>query len=110
MTAPIFTPKKLAFVRLSSTVTDVYDSPSTAIGEIHNILLCNANTTTEAVVLNMHDGTNSYPIFKASLLAGETVILQLANEGLIIDGPSKITGSSTTSAMVTCLICGSERS
>lgn len=103
-----FTPKKLAFIQLANSKADVYDS-GTAIGEIHNIILHNSNTTTETVVLNLHDGTNEYQIFKQALTTLETVILQFINEGLIVDASSKITGSTTTASKVTCFINGTER-
>lgn len=103
-----FTPKKLAFVQLANAKADVYDS-GVAIGEVHNILLHNANTTTELVVLNLHDGTNEYQILKISMATLETVILEFINEGLIVDASSKITGNTTTAAKVTCSVNGTER-
>ena len=104
-----FTPKKLAFIQLANAKADIYDSGA-AIGEVHNIVLHNANTTTEVVVINLHDGTNEYQIFKVSLVTLETLILEFINEGLIVDAASKLTGSTTTAAKVTCSINGTERS
>ncbi len=103
-----FTPKKLAFVQLAAAKADVYDSGA-AIGEVHNILLHNTNTTAEAVVLNLHDGTNEYRIALVSLAANETLIFEFINEGLIVDASSKITGNTTTAAKVTCSVNGTER-
>ena len=104
-----FTPAKLAFVQLSATpATTVYDSGA-AIGEVHNIILHNANTTTEVVILNLHDGSVEYPLFKVSLVTLETLIIEFINEGLIVDAASKITGSTTTGAKVTCAVNGTER-
>ena len=104
-----FTPKKLAFVQLSDTpATTVYDSGA-AIGEVHNIILHNANTTTEVVILNLYDGTNTYQLFKVSLVTLETMIIEFINEGLIVDASSLINGSTTTAAKVTCSINGTER-
>ena len=103
-----FTPKKLAFIQLAATKGDIYDS-GTAIGEVHNIILHNTNTTTEVVVLNMHDGANEYETHKMSLIANETVQLSFSGEGWIVDASSKITGNTTTAAKVTCMVNGSER-
>lgn len=103
-----FTPTKLAFSQLAAAKADIYDS-GTAIGEIHNIILHNTNTTTEVVVLNLHDGTNEYELYKMNLIANETVQLSFAGEGLIVDASSKITGNTTTAAKVTCAIFGSAR-
>jgi len=103
-----FTPKKLAFIQLPNSKGDIYD-PGTAMGEAHSIIIHNTNTTTETVVLNLHDGTNEYEIFKIALITNETIIFEFINEGLIVDASSKITGSTTTASKVTCLICGTER-
>jgi hypothetical protein len=103
-----FTPKKLAFVYFPSSKGDLYDS-GTAIGEVHLILIHNTNTTSEVVVMNLHDGTNEYQIFKATLIANETVFLTFGSEGLIVDASSKLTGNTTTASKVTFLANGSER-
>lgn len=104
-----FTPKKLAFIQLPSSKGDIYDS-GTSIGEVHNILLHNANTTSETVVINLHDGTNEYQILKVGLSTLETLIIEFINEGLIVDASSKLTGSTTTASKVTCSVNGTERS
>ena len=103
-----FTPKKLAFVQLANTKTTVYDS-GTSIGEVHNIILHNSNTTSETVVLNLHDGTNEYQLLKVVLTTLETLILEFINEGLIVDASSLISGNTTTAAKVTCSVNGTER-
>jgi len=103
-----FTPTKLAFVQLANAKADIYDS-GTAIGEVHNIIIHNTNTTSEAVVLNLHDGTNEYQIYKMTLIMNETVMLSFGSEGFIVDASSKITGNTTTAAKVTCLIMGTAR-
>jgi hypothetical protein len=104
-----FTRKKLAFVQLSDTPsTDIYDPAASTIGLVHNIILFNANTTTETVILNMNDGTNAYQLFQVVLTTKDTLILDFKGEGLVVDASSKITGSTTTGSMVTCLVTGSE--
>ena len=103
-----FTPKKLAFIQLAAAKGDIYDSGA-AIGEVHNIVIHNINTTTEVVVLNLHDGTNEYELYKVSLIANETVQLSFGGEGLIVDASSKITGNTTTASKVTCSVNGTER-
>jgi hypothetical protein len=104
-----FTPKKLAFIQLANAKGDVYDSGA-VMGLVHNMLLHNTNTDSEVVVLNLHDGTNEYQIYKYTLIADETVQHTFPNEGLIVDSSSKITGNTTTASKVTCLITGTERS
>ena len=79
-----YTQKKLAFIQLANSKGDIYD-PGTALGLVHNIILHNINTTTETVVLYLHDGTNEYIIYKFGLAANETVVLQHINEGLVVD-------------------------
>jgi hypothetical protein len=104
-----FTPKKLAFVQLANAKADIYDPPASTMGEVHNIILHNSHTSTEVVVINLHDGTNEYQLYKISLLTLETVQLSFGSEGLIVDSASKITGNTTTAAKVTCMINGTER-
>lgn len=103
-----YTTKKLAMVQFPSTKGDLYDPPASTKGLIHNIVLFNNNTTTEVVTIYYNDGTNEYIIYQLSLIATETVQLNFANEGLLVDASSKITGLSTTSAKVTFLATGSE--
>lgn len=103
-----YTTKKLAFVQLASSKGDIYDPPASTKGLVHNILIHNTNTTSETVVLYLHDGTNEYKIFNMSVAANETIQLAFQNEGLVVDANSKITGSTTTASKVTCLISGSE--
>jgi len=104
-----FTPKKLAFLQLPSAKGDLLVPGTGKIYEVHNIVLFNSNTTTEVVTLNLHDGTNEYPFFKASLSPLETLDLEFINEGLIVDAVSKITGLTTTATKVTCWVNGTER-
>lgn len=101
------TRKKLAFIQLAASKGDIYD-PGTAIGLVHNIVLFNANTSSETIVLNLHDGTNEYQLFEIVLTSKDTVILDFRGEGLVVDAASKITGSTTTATKVTCLVTGSE--
>lgn len=103
-----FARKKLAFIQLASSKGDIYDPAASTIGLVHNIVIFNSNTTSETVVLNMHDGTNEYQIVNIVLVAGDTAIIDFRGEGLIVDALSKITGNTTTAAKVTCLITGSE--
>jgi len=105
-----FTRKKLAFLQLPSSKGDIYDPPSNTIGLVHNIVIHNTNSSPETVVLNLHDGTNEYQIFSIVATSGETVLLDFRGEGLVVDASSKITGNTTTSSKVTCLITGSEES
>lgn len=103
-----FARKKLAFIQLPNTTGDVYDPAASTIGLIHNIILYNNNTTTETVILEMYDGTNTYQLFQVIITTKDTVIIDFKGEGLIVDALSKITGSTTTALKVTCLITGSE--
>jgi hypothetical protein len=104
-----FTPNLLAFIQLAASTGTVYDSGAD-IGEIHNIIIHNSNTTTEVVTLSLHDGTNEYLLYKMSLIANETVQLSFGGEGLIINAASLLKGLSTTAAKVTCAVFGSVRS
>jgi hypothetical protein len=106
--AVTFTPKKLAFKKLTIASADIYDSGAN-IGEVHSIILCNTFGTTQSVVINLNDGSFTYPIFTFDLVAKETLILQFINEGLIVDAASKLTGSCTSTNGVTILVNGSER-
>ncbi len=103
-----FARKKLAFIQLASSKGDIYDPAASTIGLVHNIVIFNNNTTSETVVLNMHDGTNEYQLFQPVVSPKDSVILDFSGEGLIVDALSKITGNTTTAAKVTCLITGSE--
>ena len=103
-----FSRKKLAFIQLADSKGDIYDPAALTIGLVHNIVLYNSNTTTETVVLNLHDGAAEYQLFKIDLTAYETVVLDFEGEGLVVDAASKLTGSTTTASKVTCLITGSE--
>ncbi len=105
-----YTTKKLAFIQLANSKGDIYDPPASTKGLVHNIILHNTNTTSETVVINLHDGTNEYQIYKVLLIANETLQFSYQNEGLVVDANSKLTGSTTTASKVTCLISGSEES
>jgi len=102
-------PAKLAFVQLAAAKATVYDSGAN-IGEVHNIVLHNTNSTTEVVVLNLHDGTNEYELYKMSLIANETVQLSFGGEGFIVDAASLLTGNTTTASKVSCAVFGTTRS
>jgi hypothetical protein len=103
-----FTRKKLAFIQLASSKGDIYDPPASTKGLVHNILLHNANTESETVVLYMHDGTNEYIIYQVTLAANATIQFEFAAEGLVVDALSKLTGYTTTASKVTCLVSGTE--
>ena len=103
-----FTRKKLAFIQLAATKSDIYDPPASTIGLVHNIVLYNSNSTSELVVLNLHDGTNEYCLFQFTVSPLDTVFIDFKGEGLVVDALSKITGSTTVASKVTCLITGSE--
>jgi len=105
--ASTFARKKLAFIQLANSKGDVYD-PGTNIGLVHNIILHNSNTTPETVILYLHDGTNEYILYNLAIVANDTVMIDLGNEGLVIDASSKITGYTTTASKVTCSISGAE--
>jgi hypothetical protein len=104
-----FTPAKLAFVQLASTNGTIYDSGAN-IGEVHNIVIHNTNTTTEVVTISLHDGTNEYLLLKLSVVANDTIFLQFGSEGLIVDAASLLKGYTTTAAKVTCAVFGTTRS
>jgi hypothetical protein len=104
-----WTPAKLAFIQLANAKGDIYDSGAN-IGLVHNILIHNANTTTETVVINLHDGTNEYQIYKIDLTANTTVQPSYGGEGLVVDAASKLTGNTTTASKVTCAVFGTTRS
>lgn len=103
-----FTPKKLAFLQLSDTQSSIY-YPVTEMGEIHNILLHNTNTTNEVVTLFLDDGAFEFQIYKVELVPDQTLQLSFGNEGFIVDESSYLSGSSTTANMVTCLVMGTGR-
>lgn len=99
--------KKLAFVQLASSKTDIYD-PGTSYGKIKAITLYNSNTTDETVTINLHDGTNEYELYKFDLEPLETLILEYP-KGLPVNASSKITGLTTTASKVSCLVSGNEK-
>lgn len=94
--------------QLPSSQTDIYDPASGVTGCIHNITLHNTNTTAEIVELWKHNGTTAYKLYKASLAADETVILEYTNDGLVVDGSHKIQGKTTTASKVTIDISGTK--
>ena len=105
-----FARKKLAFVQLSATPgTTVYDPASSTIGLIHNMVIYNSGSVdSQLVIISMHDGTHEYILFKFTVTALDTVLIDFKGEGLVVDAASKITGSTTTGSVVTCLLTGSE--
>lgn len=105
--AGTFTRKELAFIQLAATKGDIY-APGAAIGLVHNLLLHNANTTTETVVININNGAVEYEIFKFDLIANDTKLIDFRGEGLVIKAGAKLTGNTTTAAMVTCSVNGQE--
>lgn len=94
--------------QLPNSQTDIYDPASGVTGCIHNITLHNTNTTAEVVELWKHNGTTAYKIFKDTLEADDTVIIEYGNDGNVIDGTHKIQGKTTTAAKVTIDICGTK--
>ena len=94
--------------QLPSSQTDLYDPASGVTGCIHNITLHNTNTTAETVELWKHNGTTAFKIFKGSVAADETVIIDFANDGLVIDGANKVQGKTTTASKVTIDISGTK--
>jgi len=102
--------KALAFGQLPATKGDLYAPPSGSKGLVHNIVLHNANTTAETVVLNYHDGTSEYEIFNQSLSAGETVIWDFKGAGDIVEDGGKYTGNTDTASKVTYKVDGTEES
>jgi len=103
-----FTRKKLAFIQLPSSKGDIYDPPASTKGLIQNILLHNANTVSETVVLYLHDGTNEYVIYQVTMAVNATLQLEFAGAGLVVDASSKLTGYTTTASKVTCSVSGTE--
>lgn len=104
-----FTPAKLSFIQLANSNGTVYDSGAN-IGEVHTILIHNTNTTTETVIISLHDGSNEYLLFKLSVVANDTIFLQFGSEGLIVDAASLLKGYTTTASKVTCAVFGTTRS
>jgi len=104
-----WTPAKLAFVQFPNSNGTLYDSGAN-IGEVHNIIIHNTNTTTETVTISLHDGTNEYTLYKINVIANETVQLGFGSEGLIVDAASLLKGLSTTASKVTCAVMGTTRS
>lgn len=103
-----FSRKKMAFIQLASTKGDIYAPTSGKIGLVHNIILFNSNTSAETVVINLHDGTSEYQLFEFVMDSKDSITLDFKGEGLIVDVASKLTGNTTTSSKVTCLVTGSE--
>lgn len=99
--------KKLAFVQLASSKTDIYD-PGANYGKIKTIWLHNTNIADELVTINLHDGTNEYEIDRFTLEPLEFMLLEYPH-GLPVNAASKITGLATDAAMVTCLVSGNEK-
>ena len=94
--------------QLPNSQTDVYDPAAGVTGCIHNITLHNVNTTSEVVELWKHNGTTAFQILKATLVANETLVVDFANDGLVVDGAHKIQGKTTTASKVTCDISGTK--
>jgi len=99
---------KLAFVQLSSSKADIYDSGAN-YGYVKSILFFNSNTslTPEVVSINLHDGTNEYELYRFELEPFETLLLEFP-KSLPINASSKLTGNTTTASKVTCLVGGYE--
>jgi hypothetical protein len=106
--AGIYVRKVLAFIQMPNSKGDIFVPGGTANGLVHIIMLHNINTTTETIVLNYHDGTNEYEIYKEDILANDTVVIPFANEGFVVMNAGKITGNTTTASKVTIYISGSE--
>lgn len=111
---PLYVAKKLAFATLVAggggpTPSPIYTPSGSSKGLIHNILLCNDNSTAEDVVLLIDDGVNELPIFKVEVGAGESVTVGEIGEGYVLENGDTLTGYTTTSSMVTCAVFGSER-
>jgi hypothetical protein len=100
------TGQKLAFLQLDDTKSDIYDS-GTNYGNVRSIWLHNTSLDNEDVVINLHDGTNEYPIIKVELFPNEKLLLEFRN-GLPVNASSKLTGNTTTADTVTCLVSGFE--
>jgi hypothetical protein len=100
--------KSLAFGQLPSTKGDLYSPATGNKGLVHNIVLHNANTTAETVVLNYHDGTNEYEIFNQSLAVDETLIWDFRGAGDVVEDGGKYTGNTTTASKVTYKVNGTE--
>lgn len=105
----MLTRKRLAFLQLPSAKGDLY-APVGAIGLAHNFVIHNTNTATETVEINYHDGTDEFRLWYFEVEANDTVVLDFRGEGLILPDGAKLTGNTTTDAMVTLLIAGSEES
>ena len=103
-----FTRKKLAFLQLPDTKGDIYTTPASTTGLIHNIVIHNTDSVIRDVTINYHDGTNEYAIFELQVPALDTVILDFIGEGLLVDAVSKLTGLASAATTVNCLVTGSE--
>lgn len=103
-----YTHETLALGQLPSSQTDICDPGASETFLIHNITIHNTNSTSETVELWKHNGTTAYQILKATVASNETVILDWANDGLVLDGSHKLQGKTTTAAKVTYDISGSQ--
>lgn len=105
------TPKSLAFARLGSSEADVYTAPASTKGLVHNIVLHNGDDSTAyAASLFVRDASgNDWRIFSSSIAAKGTVIVDFANEGLVLEAGWKLRGHAGTADKISIAVCGSER-
>lgn len=100
--------KVLAFGQLPSSKGDLYVPASGRKGFVHNVTLHNANTTSEDVVLNYHDGSSEHQILSETIPAGDSLYLDFPGEGDVVDDGGKLTGNTDTASKVTYKFSGTE--
>ena len=100
--------KTLAFSRLQATKGDLYAPAAGRKGFVHNMELHNTNTSAETVILNFHDGSNEYQLYKVAIDPDDTVQLDFRGEGTVVDDGSKFTGNADTADVVTYKFSGTE--
>lgn len=93
---------------LPSSQGDIYDPASGVTGCIHNITIHNTNSTSETVELWKHNGTTAYKLYKVTVEANKTVIIDYGNDGLVIDGTHKLQGKVDTASKVVIDISGTK--
>lgn len=110
-----FTRERLAQAQFPSTVGSIYANPSSTVTNVHTIVLYNGNTTTETVSVyytqnsggSLGTPATSDILYKMSMIANETVMLEFPGEGMVLSGTNDaIFGLTTTASKVNCIIFG----
>ncbi len=107
------TRKTIKICKLTTNFQDVVDTGTgTDIYLVHNIVLHNTNTTTDATISIVHveENGNEFPLWNIELEKNETLVLDFIGEGDIYEGKTKLKMMATLENYVVCKINGTVES